>query len=348
MNSLERVAATLQFQEPDRVPVYPLLNGVSRHLVGADYPTWANDADVCAEAYVKITEKYGLDVICTLTDLSVEAADFGAKINYPKDEAASPDYANPLITEAAGYSRIKPINPRLTPRMSEHIKLCDKLVKAKGKEVPIVAFVFGPLGITSMLRGQADLFMDIVLEPDRVKQAVEAVTQTLIDYCDVLIDTGVHAIMLDTLFASQSIMSKDMWREFEGGYVKRIAAHVHDRGRMFMIHNCGKGIYFDAQIEAMQPEAISFLHLPDDVKSPAELKEKYGSKTALIGHVDPTWVIDASEEEVRAECEKQIDQYKAGGGFILATGCEYPANASLRSAEVIIETAKTYGVYEDK
>ena len=39
--------------------------------------------------------------------------------------------------------------------MSEHIRMCDILMKRKGHEVPVVAFVFGPLGIASMLRGQA-------------------------------------------------------------------------------------------------------------------------------------------------------------------------------------------------
>ena len=38
--------------------------------------------------------------------------------------------------------------------------------------------------------------------------AVAAITETLMDYYDALMDTGVHA-MIDTL-ASQSIMSKSM------------------------------------------------------------------------------------------------------------------------------------------
>jgi uroporphyrinogen decarboxylase len=54
----------------------------------------------------------------------------------------------------------------------------------------------------------------------------------------------------------------------------------------------------------MKPEAISFLHLPDDCKTREELKEKYGHITTLIGHVDPTWIIHASEEEVREECRE--------------------------------------------
>ena len=346
MNSLERVGLTLQFKEPDRVPVYPIVSGVSRKYVNATYKTWATDADVCAEALIKVTEDLDLDIICTLTDLSVEAADFGAKLIFPENEAAHSDYSDLFIKNPNEYAKVKQIDPRKIERMSEHIKLCDRLVKEKGQEYPIVAFIFGPLGILSMLRGQDNLFIDIMTNPDEVKNAVEIINNTLIDYCDALMETGVHAVMIDTLFASQSIMSKEMWLEFEGQYVKELAGHVHDNDCMFMIHNCGLGVYFDAQIEMMEPEAISFLHLPDDINSPAELKEKYGKKTTLIGHIDPPWIIQATEEEVREEAVKQIEQYKDGGGFILATGCEYPANADLRNAEVMVEAVKEYGIYK--
>jgi hypothetical protein len=37
LKPLESVAATLNHQESDIVPVYPMANGVSRHLVGTDY-----------------------------------------------------------------------------------------------------------------------------------------------------------------------------------------------------------------------------------------------------------------------------------------------------------------------
>jgi uroporphyrinogen decarboxylase len=345
MNSLERVGTILQHKEADRVPVYPILSGVTRKLTGVSYKEWATKADCTAEAMIKATEEFGLDVICTLTDLSVEAADFGQKIIYPENEAAHPDFYDYLIKDIEEYKKVQKINPRETPRMSEHIKLCDMLVKAKGKDTPIVAFIFGPLGITSMLRGQQDMYMDLYDDPDAVKDCVEVVTEVLIEYCDALIETGVHAIMIDTLFASKSIMSKEMWMEFEGGYVKRLAKHIHDRGCMVMIHNCGVGIYFDVQIETMKPEAISFLHVPDDCKSFAEAKEKYGHITTLIGHIPPPWIISATKEEVEEECKKEIEELKKDGGFILATGCEYPANSSLENARVMVEVAKKYGMY---
>lgn len=345
MKPLARVMTTLQHREPDRVPVYPFMNGISRSFVGASYPRWATDADIAAEAFIRVTDALGLDMICTLVDLSVEAADFGQKVIFPENEAPFPDRNDHLITQLEDYKRIEPINPRVSPRMSTQIRLCDKLVRAKGSEVPVVPFVFGPMGVLSMLRGQADFYMDMLDDPTAVKSALQAVTQTLVIYCDALIESGVHAIMFATLFASQSIMSKAMWKEFEGECVSQLARHVHQRGCMVMVHNCGKGPYFDAQIEAMQPEAISFLHLADDCGSLAEMKAKYGQVTTLIGCVSPTWIAQAQPQEVEAECQRQITALAKGGGFILATGCEYPANSSIENAKAMVRAAKEHGRY---
>lgn len=344
MNSLERVSLILQHKEADRVPVYPIINSISRKTLGITYEQWTKDVNLCTDSIIKITDKLDLDVITTLVDLSVEAADWGQELLYFEDKAACPS-ENRVIKSAEDYAKIKRINPRETPRMSEHIELCRKLVEAKGKEKPIVAFVFGPLGITGMLRGQDKMFMDLMMTPDEVHLCLREITETLKEFCTAAIETGVHAIMFDTLFASKTIMSKTMWDEFEGVYMQELADHVRNQGCMVMIHNCGGGVYFDIQIERMKPTAISFLHVPDDASSYAEIKEKYGKDITLIGHVDPGWLMTATLQEVEDECKNQIDTFKKGGGFILSTGCEYPAPLNFEKAKVMVETAKEYGKY---
>lgn len=345
MNSIDRVVTALQHKEADRVPVYPILSGVSRSLIGVSYEEWATNADACADALIKAAEDFDLDCLVTLIDLSIECDAWGAKIIYPENEAAHPDFSNPVITDLDDYAKIKKVDYRTSKRMMMHIDVCRKLVEKKGKELPIVAFVFGPLGVLSMLRNQQDMYMDIYDDRDVVKEAATQVNETLKDYCDAIMDTGVHAIMLDTLFASGSIMSKSMWMDMEGDLVKELADRIHARGCLVMVHNCGERIYFDAQIETMRPQAISFLYPPDDCADFQECKEKYGQNITLIGCVPPPMAVLSTDEEWENECKKQIDLFAKGGGFMLATGCEYPANAPLNKAKSMVEIAKTYGRY---
>ena len=58
-----------------------------------------------------------------------------------------------------------------------------------------------------------------------------------------------------------------------------------------------------------------------------------------------TDVYKRQAQEIEEECKKEIDTLKKDGGFILATGCEYPANASVDYARLMVKTAQTYGRY---
>lgn len=346
MNSMERVTLALSHKEPDRVPVYPILSGVTRKLVGATYEDWSKDSDICSKALIKSREMFDLDCIVTLVDLSVECDAWGQKIIYPENEAAHPDYSQPVIPEIEDYAKIKKVDYRNSKRMMMMIDTCKKVVEHAKGEYPVIAFVFGPMGTLSMLRGQENMYMDLYDDPDAVKDAVKEVSETLKDYCHALMQTGIQGIMFDTLFSSGSIMSKDMWIDMEAESVKDLSDAVRADGGLVMIHNCGLKIYFDAQIDAMHPDAISFLYPPDDCADLKECKKKYGDKVTLIGCVNPPKAMDGPEEDWIKECKDNIDDMGKGGGFVLATGCEYPANAPFDRAKIMVDIAKTYGVYK--
>ena len=347
MNAFERVSAFLSHKEADRVPVYPILCGINRKLVGASYPVWSTDSETCANGFLKTLEEFpDLDCLVTLIDLSVECDAWGQKIIFPENEAAHPDYDNQVVQDIEDYAKIQKVDYRNSKRMMMHIDVIRRLAaKVKGK-VPIVAFVFGPLGTLSMLRNQQDMYMDLYDDPDAVKEATWHVAETLSDYVGALCDAGADAIMWDTLFASGSIMSKAMWKDMEAEPMSMLAKTVRDHGCMNMVHNCGQKIYFDVQIEAIDPVAISFLYPPDDCADYVECKRKYGDKVALIGCVTPANAVIGTDEEWDKQCTDQIDAMAPGGGFMLATGCEYPANATFDRARRMIEIAKTYGAYQ--
>lgn len=346
MNSMERVVKTLNHEEADRVPVYPIISGASRRLVGATYEEWSTDANICAEAQLKAQKEFDLDCIVTLIDLSVECDAWGQELIFPENEAAHPNYDNCVVKEIEDYEKIKKVDYRTSKRMMMHIETCKKIVEGAKGEFPVIAFVFGPLGTLSMLRSQQEMYMDFYDDPDAVHEAARQITETLKEYCAALMDTGINGIMFDTLFSSGSIMGKDMWDEMEGDLVEDLAKSVREKNGLVMIHNCGQKIYFDAQIKRMQPDAISFLYPPDDCKDFKECKEKYGHQTTLIGCVTPASAVIGTDEEWDQECKNNIDDMAKGGGFMLATGCEYPANADFDRARRMVDLAKTYGRYQ--
>lgn len=346
MTPLERVATALQHKEADRVPAGPLVCGAARRVYGVTYAEWAQDGEIQAKSMIQAQELIGMDGCLQLVDLSVEAADFGQEVVFPTEDTPHPNYNNPFIKTPDDYAKIERIDPIKSPRMKEAIKYCDILMNELGSTVAQMAFVYGPMGILCMMRSAEKLFLDCMKYKENVIKGMEVITDVLIDYIKALTKTGVHAVVLDTLFASQCIMSKKLWMETEGPFARRIADAVREGGSMVIVHNCGNGVYFDAQIETMQPVAISFAYTPDDCKDMVEAKEKYGDKVCLIGYVNPAqYMFLGTPEEAKEECKRQIEELGKGGGFILSTGCEFPPNGSLMNAIAMMEAAELYGKY---
>ena len=144
----------------------------------------------------------------------------------------------------------------------DHIELARLLYEAKGQEMPIVGFVFAPLGILSMMRGQEQMFMDLIRCPQKMQGALRNINETLKELCAALIEAGCHAIMLDTLYASRSIMSPKMWDDNEGIYVEELSDFIREKGAMVCCIIAVTVPISMRQIKRMKPVAISYQHLP--------------------------------------------------------------------------------------
>jgi uroporphyrinogen decarboxylase len=350
MTSLERVATTLQFKTPDRVPTGPLVCGAAHRFSGVSYAEWSNGENVEAmvQGHVDSLKFIDHDGVVALVDLSVEAADFGQEVIFPVMDTAHPNYDNPFIKDPkTDYKKIAKINPRKTKRMKSVIDMVAGLSKEIGSTHAIVGFVYGSLGVMSMMRGPENFFMDLVEYPDEVLPALQTMDEVLEEYALAQIEAGAHACCYDNLYASQSILSKELWEKFEGDSMKKVCDAIRNTGALVAHHNCGNGIYFDMAEKWAMPHVISHAYVADDVDSWEEHKKKWGGKIATMGWIPPGPVaMLGTPEEIEEECKAEMEIFKKGNGYILATGCEFPPNASLMHAKHIVDAGKKYGVYE--
>lgn len=342
---LERVLAAAFHKEPDRVPVVHFLLGAARRLTGTSYEDFSRKPEEAAEAYLAATQILGGDALYSVIDLSVEAADFGQRIIYPPNSTAHPDYNHPLIATPEDYERLEAFDPRKSPRMSMVIEVGRILAKKARLRYPVMGFCFGPLGVLVMMRGAQKLFVDCLKYPEKVKTGLEIVTEVLVDFVRAQCDTGVDAVMLDTLLASQSGISRELWEEMEGPYARRIAEEIRKNGALVALHNCGSGPYLDLQIKYMEPVIVSLADIPDDCSSLRELKEKYGRVTAIAGLIKTEDICLQTPGRIMEIAREQMEIMAPGGGFILAPGCEYPPNLDLANALAIVRAAEIYGKY---
>ena len=350
MTGLERALAALSYKKPDRVPVASLLCGGSRRVLGVTYDKWSRDAELISESMIQAHDLFNkdFDIFVMLVDLSVEAEAFGQTVIYPMESTAYADPNKPCIATVDDYRRIKPVNPRETGRMKMVIEAVNRVAKARGKEYGVCGFMYCPLGVIGAMRGHERMFVDCIKNRDAIIEACEILTPVLIDYAVAQVEAGAHAVVMDTLYASASIMSPKMWEAIEAPYAKRIADAIKKAGGAVVLHNCGGGIYFDVQQKYTDPVAISHAYPAADCKSWEEHVEKWGKQIVSIGYLDPSHTgMIWTPEQVMEEARKVIEQFKScDGGFILSTGCEFPPNGSLLNFRALLDAAKAYGTYE--
>lgn len=120
-------------------------------------------------------------------------------------------------------------------------------------------------------------------------------------------------------------------------------------GVPIMLHSCGKEKELvKICAEETKVNAINPLEKPPmgDCNL-AEIKEKYGSKIALMGNIHTVeTMLKAEPKEVQKEVYKAIKAAGKNGGFILSTGDQCPKNTPEENLKKFIETGYYYGKYD--
>ena len=340
MTSRERFFAALAHEPVDRVPVHPFVAGTNRILTGATFPEWASDASLIARGYTEMAKMFPEeDCVLVVVDFMVEASAWGQPVVQNSKNPSRPDPARRIVATPDDYAAVKTVDAAQAERMVMMRDACKIVADELKADKPVFAYVMGPLSTLSLLRGQRKIRRDFSRHGDEIRVAVENVTETLGQFADMLMDAGVEGIMWDTYFAGSSNMTRDQWRSIEFASMARLAARVRDRGGINMVHSCQSGAYFDLQIEAVQPSAISFFHPAFGCDSLAATKARYGDQVALMGAVTPWNAVHGTDLEWDEECKQSIRELGGGSGFVLSPGCFYPANASLGRVKRMIDVA---------
>ncbi len=339
MTSRERFFAALNHEPVDRIPVHPFVAGTNRVLTGATFPEWAASAELVAQGYTEMAELFPEeDCVVVVIDFTIEASAWGQPVIYNRNNPGRPDSYRRVVPTADDYGKVQPVDATQAERMILLRDACQIVVDELKGEKPVFAYVMGPLSTLSLLRGQRKIRRDFSGHTQEIRTAVENVATTLEQFADMLMATGLDGIMWDTYFAGSSNMTRKQWKEIEFDSMARLAKRVADAGGINMVHSCQSGAYFDLQIEAIDPKAISFFHPAFGCDSLESTKEQYGDQVALMGAVTPWNAVHGTDLDWDEECKQVIDAL-GDTGFILSPGCFYPANASLGRVKRMIDVA---------
>jgi uroporphyrinogen decarboxylase len=310
MTRPQRVQAALARQPVDRVPY-----AVWRHFPQVD----RNPAGL-AQATLRFHERYGSDFL-KITPASGYAVEAWGCV---ESEEVRPDghrpCANCAVQRPEDWKKIRPLDPAAAAGWSQHLETIVRMgFDRRIGDAPVVPTLFSPLSLARKLSGER-LAQDLREHAGLVKDALDAIAETLVRFADVALTEGVSGIFYSIQAASRSLYSDEQYAEFGEHYDRRVLESVIGRSVLTIVHCHGDQLMFD-RLARLPGHAWNW----DDRATPPSLAEgKARVPGAVIGGLNQWKTLrDGSPEAAAAEAQDAVAQ-TGGVGLIVGPGCVLP------------------------
>jgi uroporphyrinogen decarboxylase len=148
----------------------------------------------------------------------------------------------------------------------------------------------------------------------------------------------------DLAYRSGPMLSPRLIEEFFGDHYRRIAETAHALGMKIIFHSCGNVTSLLPSFADWGFDAVHPLE-PTAGVDLAAAKREVGGRICLIGNIDVSYIlVEGSREEVEEAVRRAIHDAGPGGGFILAPDHSLP-NISVERLRWMVEAAHRYGGY---
>ena len=151
-------------------------------------------------------------------------------------------------------------------------------------------------------------------------------------------------LVWDMCWASTSLINPDLARKYAVPEAKWAVESIAP-GKRIVFFTSGRIRDVLPDLAALRPHGIQHLDVLGDCDL-AEVKCTFGSQFCLMGNYSPVVLAHGSVEEARAEARRCLAAAMQGGGYIMTTSDEVPADAKLDNMRAVVELVAREGAYE--
>lgn len=303
----------------DRVPNFNIAIHFAAKFAGIPFGQFCTDYRKIVEANLKTSEAFRFDVLNLMCDPYREVADFGGVFEY--SDECMPKYVRPFLKCRKDINRLKVFDPAETQRSQDRLEAIALAKKLAGDEYVIYGEIDGPLAVGVLLRGMADFFVDMIDEPDFVREIFEIVTEVNIRTIRVQRQAGAEMIVMGEAAASQ--ISAQMYKELVFEYDKRVIDAIKEEGLIPRLHVCGNNTHL---LEYFPKLGVKIVDLDWMVDIDYALKA-FDDDMFISGNIDPVSVYLQGDRQLVSEKVLQLLN-RRDKRIIVSSGCEIAENAS--------------------
>lgn len=332
MNSYQRVMNRLRGKDVDRIPNLSIVMMFAARELGVSYPACCRDHRLLADGAVLCHERYGIDMVCAISDSLREAEGFGTEVIFP--EAGVPYAARMRLQSVSDIDTLKVIDPSLGRRMTDTVEAVRRLRQQVGNDVPVVGWIEGAMAEACDLMDMQHVFMNLLDEPETMEQLLDICNRQGILFARAQVEAGAHMIGIGD--AATSLIGPTLYEEFALPYQKRMIAAIHAMGVPVKLHICGNigpVMHLVAQTGADMVDCDYMV----DMDSAADILPE---GTCICGNFNPVEVmLQGTPEMVKAEV-RRCKQLGRRNNNAIAPGCEVPKDTPAENMLALLEALK--------
>ncbi len=373
MTSVERIITAMQLKEPDRVPVWPLIDFLPVYYYDITAQEMIEDPDKSQAAMEWIYHELG--------GFDIAMAGGGMYMQYVNP---FPDIFSIFYLDWRLPGRMLPVNasPQLFERalddpfitekdydkiiekgllwlanfergsmkdMMKLSKIGPKVAENTVKwwtQFKVPTFNDGaaipPFDLLSVFRGATNFMKDIYRYPDKIIEVSDFLIDNLILMGEFgPSQMGGKTILVGSARASADFISEKHFEQLFWPYFKKMVTKYVTDGFIVQLHmdtNWTDRLHYFKEL----PKGKIYLHM-DERTDIFKAKEILGDHMCIEGNLKPSLFKLGTPKQIEDETKKIIDGCAEGGGLFV--GSEIPDDAKLENVKAMIDTCKTHGVY---
>lgn len=307
----ERIQMILCGETPDRYAA-----SFWRHFFHMEH-----NAEGLAEAMLYFQKEYDWDFMKINPRADFHVEDWGLKLEWSRDEFKKHKKSNFPITSPDDWLKIQALDFKV-PVFSEILTAVSLIKKKSDPELPLLMTIFTPLAVAGRLVEDDKLLADhIKNHPEKVKAALEAITETYINFVSELRNAGADGLFYATTqWASSNLISWEDYKQFGIPYdLEVIKAAGDDAINLF--HVCSSNNFLKELSEIDYKASFYNWDGSDASNLPVDKASEYLKDKVIVGGVDHKgWLQMGNPEEVGYQIDKLKDMTDKRR-FIIGPGC---------------------------
>ncbi|RKY60715.1 MAG: nucleoside 2-deoxyribosyltransferase [Candidatus Neomarinimicrobiota bacterium] len=145
----------------------------------------------------------------------------------------------------------------------------------------------------------------------------------------------------DIAYSSGLMLSPSILREYFFPWLKKIGDLAKAANKPLIYHT--DGVLYEV-MEDIIASGVDALHpIEPQAMAIAEVKERYGDRLCLIGHVDVDLLARGTPEQIREKVRQNIEEAAYNGGYCVGSGNSVPEYIKFENYLAMLDAAKEFG-----